>query len=357
MHAPTAECKVGLIGYGYAGHTFHAPLIRATAGLQLAAVASSDAQKVHAALGTGIEVMAAQALIARDDLDLVVIATPNELHHPLALAALRAGRHVVVDKPFALDAGQAEELVAEAERGGRLLSVFHNRRWDSDFLSLQQWLAGGPVGRPVELVSQFDRFRPQVRQRWREGAGPGAGLWLDLGPHLVDQALLLFGPPTAITLDLAMLRDGAQADDWFHALLRWDRGPMAGARVQLHASALAARPGARFTLHGTRGSISVDGLDPQEDALKAGASPAQIAGADWGRDTRQAMFWAGDAASAEALPLVNGRYPGYYAGILRALRGEADAPVTARQALLVQRVLDAGRSSARLRCEQALALD
>lgn len=356
MTTATANGRVGLIGYGYAGHTFHAPLIRATAGLQLAAVASSDARKVHAALGTGVDVMSAPDLIARSDIDLVVIATPNDLHHPLALAALRAGRHVVVDKPFALDAAQAEALVSEAERGARLLSVFHNRRWDSDFLTLQQVLADGCVGRPVELVSHFDRFRPQLRQRWREGAGPGAGLWLDLGPHLVDQALLLFGPPAAITLDQAMLRDGAVADDWFHALLRWAQGPFAGLRVQLHASALAARPGARFTLHGTQGSFSVDGLDPQEDALKAGASPAQIAAADWGRDQRQASCWPGDATPprAEAVPLCHGRYPSYYAGMLHAMRGEAEPPVTARQALAVQRVLDAGRQSAQMRCEQAL---
>jgi len=359
MNAPTIGRKVGLIGYGYAGHTFHAPLIRAAAGLQLAAVASSDARKVQAALGPGVSVMSAHELIERDNLDLVVIATPNDLHHPLALAALRAGRHVVIDKPFALDAAQAEELVAEAERGGRLLSVFHNRRWDGDFLTLQQVLADGRVGRPVELVSHFDRYRPKVRARWREGTGPGAGLWLDLGPHLVDQALVLFGPPAAIALDQARVRDGALADDWFHAQLRWAQGPLAGLRVQLHASALAARPGARFTLHGTRGSFTVDGLDPQEDALKAGANPAQIAAAEWGRDERRATFWPGDAAThrAEVVPLANGRYPRYYAGMLRAMRGEAEAPVTARQALAVQRVLDAGRESARRRCEQALKLD
>jgi predicted dehydrogenase len=338
---------VGLIGYGYAGHTFHAPLIRATAGLRLVAVASSDAAKVHAALGGEVAVLPPPALIARDDIDLVVVAAPNDQHHPLALAALHAGRHVVVDKPFALDAAQAQQLVDAAEQRSRLLSVFHNRRWDSDFLTLTALLREGRIGRPVELVSHFDRFRPQVRARWREGGGPGAGLWLDLGPHLLDQALQLFGEPAAIHLDQAALRDGAQADDWFHATLRWPDGR----RARLHASALAARPGARFTLHGTAGSFSVDGLDGQEDALKAGASPAQIAAPDWGLDARLGRLCLPATATDLGVPLSQGRYPDYYAAVRDALLGIGANPVPAAQALAVQQWLDAGRRSAQERRE------
>ncbi len=348
--------KVGLVGFGYAGLTFHAPLIRATEGLELVAVASSDASKVHAALGPDIEVPASAALVLRDDIDLVVVATPNDTHHPIALAALRAGRHVVVDKPFALDAAQAVELVAAARAGDRLLSVFHNRRWDGDFLTLARVLREGRVGRPVELISHFDRFRPQVRERWREGDGPGAGLWLDLGPHLVDQAVQLFGRPAALMLDLARMRDGARADDWFHATLRWTAGPHAGLRVRLHASALAAQAGSRFTLHGTAGSFGVDGLDPQEDALRAGADPARIAGAGWGRDERQATLRLADGETmrTETLPLAAGAYPRYYAGIRDAMHGTAACPVAAADALAVQCILDAGRTSASQRREVML---
>jgi predicted dehydrogenase len=348
--------KVGLIGFGYAGRTFHAPLIRATEGLLLVAVASGDPVKVHASLGARVAVLASTALIERADIDLVVVATPNETHHPLALAALQAGHHVVVDKPFALDAAQAQELCAVAQRGSRLLSVFHNRRWDSDFLTLARVLLEGRLGRPVELISHFDRYRPQVRARWREGGGPGTGLWMDLGPHLVDQALQLFGRPAAIMLDLAALRDGARSDDWFHAQLRWEVGPYSGLRVRLHASALAAHAGARFTLHGTAGSFSVDGLDPQEDALKAGADPARIAGPEWGRDERRATLWFSDGAMSqgEALPLSNGSYPTYYAAIRDAVRGSGESPVKATDALAVQCLLDAGRQSARERRELAL---
>jgi predicted dehydrogenase len=245
----TPALRVGLIGYGYAGKTFHAPLIAAVPGLQLAAVASRDAAKVHADW-PGTEVLAdPQALLQRANLDLVVIATPNDSHYPLARAALAAGRHVVVDKPFTLTLAEARELQALAAQRGRLLSVFHNRRWDGDFLTLRALLAAGTLGRVVHLESRFDRFRPQVRQRWRESAQAGAGLWCDLGPHLLDQALQVFGPPRGIVLDQAALRDGAQADDWFLAQLRYD-----GLRVTLHASALAAAPGPRFTVHGTHGS-------------------------------------------------------------------------------------------------------
>lgn len=350
------ETRVGLIGFGFAGKVFHAPLIQATEGLRLVAVASSDAAKVHAALGPEVAVTTPQSLIADDTVDLVVIATPNDLHHPLALAALTAGRHVVVDKPFALDVAQARALDAAATARGRILSVFHNRRWDSDFLTMARVLREGTLGRVVEFVSHFDRYRPQVRARWRESAAPGSGLWMDIGPHLVDQALRLFGAPAAIALDLAALRDGALSDDWFAAHLRWSHGEHAGLRVRLHASTLAARPGARFVVHGTRGSFSVDGLDIQEDALKAGADRAALTAPSWGEDPRQAHVWLGegDTIRHQQLALVNGSYPAYYAALRDALRGDAPNPVHPVEAIEVQQILELGQQSARERREVAL---
>ena len=352
----TNEIRVGLIGFGYAGKTFHAPLIRATEGLRLAAVASSDAAKVHASLGPDVLVATPKALIARDDVDLIVIATPNDLHHPHALAALTAGRHVVIDKPFALNVAQARELVSAAQTRGVVLSVFHNRRWDSDFLTLARVLREGRLGRVVEFVSHFDRYRPQVRGRWRESGGPGAGLWMDLGPHLVDQAVQLFGPPSALALDLAALRDGALADDWFHAQLRWSRGPHAGLRARLHASVLVARPTERFTVHGTRGSFCVDGLDIQEDALKAGATKASLMAPDWGHDPRPAHLWLGegDVVHYEGMPLLNGAYPAYYTALRAAVAGSGPNPVTPGEAIATQTLLEAGLQAARERREVAL---
>lgn len=346
--------RTGLIGFGYAGRTFHAPLLRTTPGLALVAVASSQATAVQAALGPQVAVEPdAAALLRREDIELVVIATPNASHHPLALAALRAGKAVVVDKPFALTAHQADELVREAEQRCLLLSVFHNRRWDGDFLTVRELLASGQLGRIVHAELHFDRFRAQVRERWRESTAAGGGLWIDLGPHLIDQALQLFGSPETVYADIASVRDGAVADDWFHAQLRY----VDGLRVTLHASALAAHAGARFVLHGTRGGYRKWGLDTQEDRLKAGQQPDPDHLADWGADPQVGALalWRtdapGDVLESRLLPTSNGRYPDYYRAICAALRGQAANPVPPREALAVMRLLDLGRRSAAERRE------
>ncbi|NTW97119.1 MAG: oxidoreductase, partial [Oscillochloris sp.] len=213
--------RVGLAGYGFAGKTFHAPLIAETPGLVLFAVASSDPAKVHADW-PGVAVLPSpEALCAHPEVDLVVVATPNATHHQIARAALLAGKPVVVDKPFTVSIAEAEDLAALADERGLMLAVFHNRRWDSDFLTLRRLIESGRLGRVVYLESHFDRFRPTVRQRWREQAGPGGGIWYDLGPHLIDQALLLFGPPESLYADIGAQRDGASTDDYFHVTLRY----------------------------------------------------------------------------------------------------------------------------------------
>lgn len=331
--------RVGLIGYGFAGQTFHAPLIAGVPGLVLAAVASRDAARVHADFPAAAVDADPYALLQRPELDLVVIASPNDSHHPLARAALAAGRHVVVDKPFTLTLAQARELQALATQRGRLLSVFHNRRWDGDFLTLRSLLAAGTLGRVVHVESRFDRYRPQVRARWRESAQPGAGLWFDLAPHLLDQALQLFGTPRSMRVDRAALRDGAQADDWFCARLRYER-----LEVTLGASALAAAPGPRFAVHGTRGSWVKHGLDSQEDALRSGARPAWPPAPDWGHDGGRSLLVRaeGETLVEEALPLQPGRYGEYYAGIRDALRGAAPNPVPPEQAVAVMALIGAG---------------
>ncbi|WP_416461800.1 oxidoreductase [Rubrivivax gelatinosus] len=349
------EIHVGLIGWGSAAATFHAPLIRATTGLRLAAVATRSPEHVvplvHATCGPQVRVTSPEALIGDATLDLVVVATPNDSHFPLAAAALAAGRHVVVDKPFALDFAQARALAAHAAAAGRQLCVFHNRRWDGDFLTLQRVLHEGVLGRAVEFVSHFDRFRPQVRSRWRERPGAGTGLWFDLGPHLLDQALRLFGWPSSIALDRAVQREGASTDDWFSCRLLWRNGPHAGLRARLQAGMLVARPGPRFELHGRAGSMTVEGLDPQEDALKRGEDPAAPG---WGHDSRErAWIWRADGARVPVL-LQAGDYPRFYAGVRDALRGLLPLPVALDDALAVQRLLDEGVHSAEGRCDVAL---
>ena len=241
---------------------------------------------------------------------LVVIPTPNVTHAALAAEAL-AARHVVVDKPFTLTVAEAKGLIDLARTKGRVVSVFQNRRWDADFLTLRQVIESGSIGEPVHLASRFDRFRPQVPNRWRDRAGPGSGLWYDLGPHLIDQVLQLFGTPRAVYLDLAAQRDGASTDDRFHALLRYDR-----LRVVLHASTLAAAETPRFELHGTRGSYLKYGLDPQEEALKAGGTPGAPG---WGVDKREGMFTT--ASGSAPVPNIAGDYRQYYLALRDAVRG------------------------------------
>ena len=336
--------KVGLVGYGFASKTFHAPLIIATPGLELAAVSSSDARKVYADLPDVAVESDPQALFARPDIDLVVIPTPNETHYSLAKAAMHAGKHVVIDKPFTVTLREGRLLKSLADASGKLLSVFHNRRWDSDFLTVRELLEAGRLGRMVHFESHFDRFRPEVRDRWREQAKPGGGIWYDLGPHLLDQAQMLFGMPRAILLDLGIRRDGAQVDDDFHALL--DYGDM---RVVLHAAALVAAESPRFTLHGTQGSYVKFGLDPQEDRLKAGETPSPR----WGDDARDGQLTVRDGEGEQATlatsayPTQPGDYLAYYAGVRDALRGEAENPVPAEEALAVMQLLEAGLDSSR----------
>ncbi|MDN6321947.1 MAG: oxidoreductase, partial [Halomonas sp.] len=217
-----AIINVGLVGYGFASQTFHAPLIQATEGLDLVAVSSSDAAKLQPALASVEVESQALALCQRPDIDLIVIPTPNDTHFSIAKAALSAGKHVVVDKPFTVTLSEGKLLKKLAADKECLLSVFHNRRWDSDFLTVKDLLEAGTLGRLVDFESHFDRFRPEVRDRWREKATPGGGIWYDLGPHLLDQACELFGMPHAILLELNSRREGAAADDDFLALLDYE---------------------------------------------------------------------------------------------------------------------------------------
>jgi predicted dehydrogenase len=354
--------RVGLVGYGYAGCTIHAPLIAATPGLELAAVCSSAPAKV-AANWPSVAIVARPAELAADPtLDLIVVATPNATHHEFAAQALGSGKHVVVDKPFTVTRAEALDLAARAATAGRVLSVFHNRRWDADFLTLRALLASGELGRIALFESHFDRYRPQVRDRWREQPEGGGGLWYDLGAHLVDQALLLFGWPAAITAHLAHQRDGARADDWFHVVLRY-REPDAGLRVLLHGAALVPQSGPRFVVQGTRGGYGKFGLDCQEDRLKAGLRPRSPAPSsqsvdDFGLDPepgRMTLYDDHGTASERTVPNLRGDYAAYYRQLRDAIDGGAEAPVTAAEALRVIDVIEAGLASDAQRREIELA--
>jgi predicted dehydrogenase len=329
--------RVALIGYGFAGRTFHAPLMLAVPQLALTVVASSNAERVRADL-PDVEVVADPLEAVRHaDVDLVVLATPNETHVPLAHAALLAGKHVVVDKPLTPTLDEARELVGLAHRCGRMLTVFHNRRWDSDFISIREAIEAGRVGDVLHLESRMERFRPKVRDRWRERPGPASGLWWDLGPHLVDQVLQLLGRPDRVQADIALQRDGATTDDWAHVVLTFGRR-----RAVLHAALVAAAPAARFTVHGTRGSLVKQDADRQETQLIAGMRPGD---AEWGADP-DPLAWHRSDGEVERLPAVRGNQTRFYAGVAAALLGERDNPVSPRDALDVMAVLEAAAMSA-----------
>jgi predicted dehydrogenase len=331
------DTRVALIGFGYAGRVFHAPLISATPGLTLAVIGSRQGTGVRSVYPDAEPVSDPLSAARHPDADLVVITTPNDTHAPLAEAALRAGKHVVVDKPFTITLAEARALAALAEQVERVLSVFQNRRWDSDFLAVRREITGGRIGEVVELRSEMSRYRPEVRDRWRERAGPGSGVWYDLGPHLIDQALVLFGPPESVQADLRVQRRGGSAVDWFHAILGY--GPM---RVILASSMLATDAPARFLARGAKGSLTKRGGDVQEDQLLAGKTPGS---SGWGLDPDPLVFVRGDERAPAELAVPPGNYLGFYTAIRDVIRGEGDLPVAPAEATTVMAVIEAGLQS------------
>ena len=328
---------VALLGFGFAGRIFHAPFITTTPGLALRVVASSRTAEVAAAYPAARVVADPIEAIRRDDIALVVVATPNDTHATLADAALRAGRHVVVDKPITITLGETKSLAATAADTGRVLSVFQNRRWDSDFLGVRQALESGTIGDVIECRSEIARWRPQVRDRWRERPGPGAGLWYDLGPHLVDQAVQLFGAPDAVRGSLRALRPGAQIDDWFLVTLEY-----ATREVILASSMLAADAPPRFVVRGTAGSLVKPGHDQQERRLIDGDRPGD---ADWGHDPDPLQVIR-DGADVVREPVPSGNYGQFYVAMRDAIRLGSTPPVTTVEATTVMAILTAAiRSS------------
>ena len=243
--------SVLVMGFGYAAKTFHVPFLQAMDAYSIAGVVSSVPAKVQGVLpGVGVYNSFEQA-IGEDNFDLVVITTPNHLHAEQAEAALRAGCHVLVEKPFTLSSERAEQLVALAAQLNKQLCVFHNRRFDGDFLTLKQLIAEQAVGDIKRLESRFDRFRPTPRKRWRENAGPGSGIFWDLGPHLIDQVVQLFGMPQQVSADIRILRDGGESDDAFEVTLHY-----AAITVKVGSSPFEAGPTLRYALQGTKGTGS-----------------------------------------------------------------------------------------------------
>ncbi|MGW1984344.1 Gfo/Idh/MocA family protein [Streptomyces collinus] len=341
--------RVGLIGYGLAGSVFHAPLIAATEGLALDTVVTSNPERQEQARAEFPDVRVAgtpEELFDRADaLDLIVIASPNKTHVPLATTALNAGLPVVVDKPVAGTAAEARELAALAEERGLLLSVFQNRRWDNDFLTLRKLVEDGALGEVWRFESRFERWRPRPKGGWRESGDPAeiGGLLYDLGSHVVDQALVLFGPVTEVYAEAVVRRAGAETDDdTFIALTH-----ASGVRSHLYVSSTTAQLGPRFRVLGSRAGYVKHGLDPQEAALREGLRPGPAWGAEpealWGRiGAGQSPLTGG----GDPVPTLRGDYPAYYAAVAAALAGDGPNPVTALEAASALDVLEAACRSA-----------
>ncbi|MEG3629995.1 Gfo/Idh/MocA family oxidoreductase [Streptomyces poriticola] len=342
--------RVGLVGYGLAGSVFHAPLIAATEGLTLDTVVTSrpDRQQQARAGFPGVRTVATpdELFDRAAELDLVVVASPNKTHVPLAATALKAGLPVVVDKPIAGTAAEARELAGLAQDRGLLLSVFQNRRWDNDFLTLRKLLAEGTLGDVWRFESRFERWRPKPKGGWRESGDPAeiGGLLYDLGSHVVDQALVLFGPARQVYAEADVRRAGAETDDdTFIAITH-----ASGVRSHLYVSATTAQLGPRFRVLGSRAGYVKYGLDPQEAALREGGRP----GPGWGEEDES--LW-GRVGSGESPPTGGGRvertlpgdYPAYYAAVAEALRADGPNPVGAHEAAAALDVLEAARRSAR----------
>lgn len=320
-----------VIGYGFGGRVFHAPPIAKTEGFRLKAVVSGRKEEIArdypgvAALASPDEVFADPAI------GLIAISTPNTAHFDLAARALAAGKHVVVDKPFTVSTAEARELARRAEAVGRMLMVFHNFRYYADYLALKQMMAEGTLGEIHYFESRFDRYTPTVPDAWREKPGPGAGTWWDLGPHLVDQVLQLFGRPQALYADLGAQRAVGGATDYFHVLLRYER-----LRVVLGSCFVAPEDSLRLVVHGSRASLIKHGIDTRE-----------------GPDPRPGtLIFPGGATQTAPSAVADGC--AFYKAVRDAILGKAPNPVALDDAIAVMEILEAAEVSATERREVML---
>ena len=337
MTLTASTIRVGIVGFGFVSKTFHIPLLKATDGYRITAMSSRHPDDVRAILPDVEVVPDPKKLASHPDLDLVVIASPNETHAPLADAAMRAGHNVVVDKPFTITAKEARRLAAMAKKSGLVLSVFQNRRWDSDFLTVQDAIRRDIVGRVVQFESRIDRFRPEVRERWREIPGPGAGLLYDLSPHLIDQTLVLFGVPDSVQATTARQRRGARTDDFFQIVLRYGESV-----AILQCGSLVSGGTPRFSLHGERASVVKMKPDIQEDQLRSGVVPGS---AEWGVDPDDATIYEGVSGKSRVLKAARGDQRGFYRALRESLLGRGPNPVTAEQGATVMAIIEAALRS------------
>lgn len=335
----TTKIKVGLIGYGFGGAVFHAPMITAVEGLELSIIYTSNEEKVKLSYPDMQVTTNLQEIWNRTDIELIVISTPNTSHYELARSALEAGKHVIIDKPFVINISEGNLLIELAEAKGKLLSVYQSRRFDSDFKTVQKLITEQRLGEMYSFEAHYDRFRPEVKDRWKERDEAGAGTLYDLGSHLIDQSLQLFGMPLTVNAHCMAQRAGSQVNDYFHLILDYGDFP-----VILHSSSLVRGRGPRYQIHGSKASFIKYGEDPQERTLLEGLRPGM---SGWGMEHPseygELITSDGDIA---AIPSEIGAYEQFYERMYQAIIGAGPVPVLAEQSLDVIRVIQlAERSS------------
>ena len=344
MRAPFEPVRWAVVGWGAGGRVFHAPMVAAADGLDLVAVVSTNPERARDARAAGLEALPDLASLRDAGVEGVTITTPAGTHADLAVEALGLGLHVVVDKPFAATAEDARRIVAAASPD-TVLTVYQNRRWDGDFLTIQGLVESGELGRVDRLESRIERFRPDL-PRWTRDRDSvhGGGVLVDLGPHLIDQAVHLLGPARQVFADLTILGDDRLSEDDAVVMLRH----ASGSRSTIVASVHAAAEGPRFRVSGTRGGLRIEGFDPQEADLFSGRSPTSL-GDRWGSDDpTRAAHWEGDGPSRRAL--ARGRWDRFYPSVAAAVRTGSPPPVPASDAVHVAEIFDAARRSAAEGC-------
>jgi predicted dehydrogenase len=334
--------EVALIGFGLAGKFFHAQVIHAVPGLRIAAILQRTGDEAAKLYPQARIVRTLDELLAIESIRLIVIASPNQTHFPFAKRCLEAGRDVVVDKPFTNTVAEAVELFRIAKQRERTLTVFHSRRFDADFQALRSFLPKGDLGRVVRFESHYDRFRPAGKVgAWREQPGPGSGILFDLGPHLIDHALMLFGRPEAISADIRMERDSAQTDDAFDLSFEYPRTM----RAQLSATMLSLTPRPRFVVLGTKGSFVKQGFDPLENALRTGQVPAENAWIMENEEDGGELTTVRDGQTVKTRVPGRGDWRDFYINVRDVLLGKAQLLVTPQQVIDVMVALELAQQS------------
>ena len=336
----TSVIKTAIIGYGFSAKTFHLPFIDALPEFDLTAISSSQADTVKRDWPNAAHYFTAKEMLQNSDAQLVIITAPNDVHFSLAKLALENNKHVILEKPFVTKIEDGQTLIALAKEKGLVLSVYHNRRWDGDFLTVKKLIAEKKLGNIKHFESHFDRFRPTVIQRWREQSQDGGGILFDLAPHLIDQTLQLFGLPEAVTAQCKIMREGSTNIDYFNLTLHYP-----DKLALLNASLFSAGPNLRFNIQGDQGHYRKLGLDPQEQRLKAGIHPNT---SNWGKEDEEQYGHLYFAESSQVAVTECGGYQCFYLQMANAVNNGTKPPVSAEDALWNIRLIELAMESSRL---------